>query len=290
MQRPLKLLVAGLPGAGKTTFIAALWHVTSSEEVKGSLVIDTLQPARDHLNQIAKLWRECETLPRTTLAKERTVTLNLRDEESGAVYEVTLPDSSGEAFRRAFELRRWSSSLEALAKDADSMLFFIHPESLEKPARLDGNVEEMVDILEPHEAESADVTPPVAIPWKPALASTASKIVDLIQFVLRARGGSRLRICFVISAWDLVRKEGLNPRAWIGNRAPLLSQFLDANNVMIDYAVFGVSAQGGDLKQADALREYIRPSERIEVVTDGTTSNDITQPLRWALVATELTR
>src|ERR1700733_9911022 len=105
-----EFLLTGLPAAGKTTFIAALWHVVSSKEIPTELQLGELQPSRDHLNDISKRWRECSTVRRTILGRERNVTMNLETLDRKRSFRLTLPDTSGEAFQRIFETRRWSVS------------------------------------------------------------------------------------------------------------------------------------------------------------------------------------
>jgi GTPase SAR1 family protein len=73
-----EILVMGLPEAGKTTFIAALWHVISTKEIPSELQMAELQPSRDHLNSISKRWRECVAVERTIQGKDRKVTMNLQ--------------------------------------------------------------------------------------------------------------------------------------------------------------------------------------------------------------------
>lgn len=62
-----------------------------------------LQPSREQLNNITALWRQWKNIGRTTLPKERVVTINLRIPGSTDDYELAVPDASGEAFRRIFE-------------------------------------------------------------------------------------------------------------------------------------------------------------------------------------------
>ncbi len=87
----------------------------------------------------------------------------------------------------------------------------------------------------------------------------------------------------MISAWDRIT-EKVSPSQWMTSRLPLLSQYLTANAESFSIRCFGVSAQGGDLSQAVALRKVSQPAERIAVVDDDLDStHDITLPVQWAL-------
>ena len=93
----------------------------------------------------------------------------------------------------------------------------------------------------------------------------------------------------VISAWDCVKDEQLNPSAWVEHRLPLLWQFLKANDRIVE-RYFGISAQGAELEHAGEIREESqrsgRCSDRITVVQeDLSESHDITEPIRWLIGA-----
>jgi GTPase SAR1 family protein len=283
-----EILVMGLPAAGKTTFIAALWHVVSSKEVPSELQMQELQPSRDHLNDIAKRWRECAPVGRTILGKDRSVTMNLETLDRMRSFHLTLPDTSGEAFQRMFENRRWSASFGAAVERSVALMFFIHPDALVPPQRIDDGVEEAVDIMEGIGEHSDNTTTATVAedsqPWEPNRASPQAKILDLLQLVIRAKGAQPFRVAIIISAWDLVKNEKLTPEPWLEKRAPLVWQFLNAHKDKRPYAVFGISAQGNDYaKHANELREFIRHSDRISVVSEHATTNDITKPLLWAV-------
>jgi GTPase SAR1 family protein len=304
MAKASRILVIGLPGAGKTTFIAALWHLLSTERIEGALTLGELQPDRAHLNGIAKLWRECKKIPRTTLPKERTVTLNVQVPEVHALHQISFPDASGEGIRRIFENRKWSPEFANLVEEANSLLFFIHPSSLVGAHRIDEDLEQMAETVDLPQSDvkleddgtgvqtsdnqaSAKLQDkperPSVKPWATALAAPQAKLVDLLQIVHAARGNNGLRTSIIISAWDLAKLEKLHPQQWVEKRAPLLYQYLESGRTTFPYEIFGVSAQGGDLTSCDSLRNMVQPSERIEVAYGKNSSHDITKPLRWIL-------
>ena len=281
-----EILIMGLPEAGKTTFIAALWHVISTNEIPSELQMAELQPSRDHLNAISKRWRECIAVERTTHGRDRKVTINLQTADAARVFRLVLPDTSGEMFTRIFESRRWTASFGDTVEKSDALMFFLHPDSLIVPQRIDDGVEEavhMMEAVEPAGQESSAQTTPKFVPWEANRASPQAKVLDLLQLVIRARKNRPLRIVIIISAWDLVKHKRLSPEKWLEEKAPLVWQFLNANKEMRPYIVYGISAQGADYAEADKLREFIRPSERIDVVSDHQSSSDITKPLFWAL-------
>jgi hypothetical protein len=278
----VKQLFVGLPSSGKTTFLAALWHVAESGEVPSSLQVSQVTGLRDHLNKIRGQWLSCEEIDRTKIPAERTVSLKLRNPYTSHETELWLPDLSGETFRLQWETRQWSVEFDALAGDSLGALLFIHPKCVFEPGRIDTSIDRMADVLGAvTDVRIDDVTP---LPWTPDKSPTQVKLVELVQF-LKARpfSGRALRLAVIISAWDLVM-QGERPEIWLQKRLPLLFQYLAANVEVIPFRIYGVSAQGGDLSsQATELQRLVKPSERIRVDGPEAEAHDITAPIRWVM-------
>jgi hypothetical protein len=312
----------GLPRVGKTTFLAAFWHVLISEEVTGALELSELQPSREHLNAIAKLWRQWKELPRTTMPKERFVSMNLQILGKEEVYELTIPDSSGEAFRRMFEMRRCSVDFERLASEAEGILFFIHPKFAIPPEMIDQSVDDIsenidatlaleesgteapevvkeasslegetdeVSVVDTLEATGGENFNEPTLKWTPRLSCYQAKVVDLLQIARNFRRGRPTRLAIVISAWDVCEIEKLSPEAWLQKRLPLCFQYLKANETEVPFAIYGVSAQGAELTKPGELVNLIRASDRIRVVVGAKESKDISIPIRDLLLGEQET-
>ena len=65
-----KLLMIGLRGSGKTTYLAALWHYLEFAEVEDQLKLPQLQSDRDYLNSIRNNWLALKPVGRTSLRIE----------------------------------------------------------------------------------------------------------------------------------------------------------------------------------------------------------------------------
>lgn len=67
------IVIIGLPSSGKTTFLAALWHVvTAQAEAPTRLRFHTLRDGdATHLNQIAARWRDAVVQDRTAVGGSR---------------------------------------------------------------------------------------------------------------------------------------------------------------------------------------------------------------------------
>src|SRR5438067_606114 len=106
----------GLPESGKSTFLAALWHLVTARELQTALEFESLRDGdQTHLNAIAARWRSAKVQERTLLGNQRVVTMNLRDAKRGPL-RLTFPDLSGESYRRMWEERACDAEIAALLK------------------------------------------------------------------------------------------------------------------------------------------------------------------------------
>jgi hypothetical protein len=283
-----KQFLIGLPEAGKTTFLAALWHVVTSNEVEGSLVLERLSGDKEYLNIIRDLWADVKPLERTKVSAEQLVSMLLKDQKRGFVTETILPDLSGESFNIQWEHRKMKKDHATLISEAIGGLLLIHPDKVIEETLIpdairivDGmknQTEHISETIDEGISERIDQTV-----WDPKKAPTQIKLVDLLQFITALNNKKPIKLAVVISAWDRI-PSGTLPSDWIKKRLPLLWQYLMANSEAFSVAFYGVSAQGGNLGEAVELRKKHTPSERIRVIKDDQAeSHDITAPIRWIM-------
>lgn len=273
-------LVVGLPRAGKTTFLAALWETIESGEIAESLRLGSMaQHDQTYLNRIRALWANCQPLPRTTMADEQTATLPFLD-QNGDPRSLVFPDMSGETFENQWTTRQWSSSFAELVDKCAGCLLFLHPEHIREPVMIAQAI-----ASNPLAAEGDDQP----APWDPAQSPSQVVLVDLMECIARRLTSSEpLRVAVVISAWDTVRPANQTPLHWLRSQLPLFHQYLRANPELFILEVFGVSALGGSLDtDRERLLNIDRPARRIRVISPEGESNDITVPVRWLLQGSE---
>ena len=305
MGNGLHHVMIGLPEAGKTTYLAALWHIICSNEVEGSLRLARLDGDQAYLNEIREAWARASTIGRTNPGKEPNLSFLLTDEASGGEIEICVPDLSGEAFEADWVERRMEDDRALLLADASGAMVFINPQNLRKEvlisevadavAELDEGDDESVEDenTQPQQTDTTDETSDEAgsvsgtNEWRADLAPTQIQLVDLLQILLRLNTSRPLCLVVVVSAWDQIGRK-IKPENWVKNELPLLWQFLVSNSHDVKSTYFGISAQGGDLKKdGNKLKEIDTPSERIEVVPSSNgISHDITLPLRWLMTQT----
>src|SRR2546426_12094390 len=68
----IRVLMIGLPNTGKSTFLAALWHVVQQEDVPGSLVLERFPDGnREYIAALHARWLRCEPVDRTPAPLQR---------------------------------------------------------------------------------------------------------------------------------------------------------------------------------------------------------------------------
>lgn len=282
MSTPANLLLIGLPGSGKTTFLAALWHVLNDRSSATSLKLTKLSGDRTYLNHITKEWRECSQVPRTNLQAEQVVVLHL-DGEGFGTFDLSIPDLAGEAFKQQVTDRRISRHHDALVQGATGVMLFLHPD-VQKGTQLTVARRLEAELPGAHEQHVTAGNAGTDNAWSPELLPTQTKLIELLQFVLELTQ-RKFRVAVMVSAWDLVENLGA-PHEFVARELPLLQQFLEANDDVFAHCVFGVSAQGGDITveaEKQTLLELDDALKRIKVRQRQETSQDITKPIAWLL-------
>lgn len=280
------VVIIGLPASGKTTFLAALWHLITARDVETALRFGGLQAGdASHLNAIASRWRDAKVQDRTAVAGNRLVSMKLID-LAGSIVRVTFPDVPGEAYRRMWEDRDCEPEIAEILR-ADGVLMFVHADTIQAPKWV-------ADEVALSKALGLEVPGGEAEQWHPRMAPTQVQLVDLLQ-LLRTPPldvGQR-RLAIMLSAWDKARDEGLTPEAYLEAKLPLLTQYLKRGADGWTYRVHGLSAQGGDydpvsedaarVPAAENLRNLDRASTRIQLVGATPETHDLTEPLAWLM-------
>ncbi|SDM48100.1 hypothetical protein SAMN05216360_102216 [Methylobacterium phyllostachyos] len=277
--------IIGLPGSGKTTYLAALWAILNERPRDAALRFRELGAGdRSYLTEIARRWRSAHEQERT-LPGIRVVTLHMSGPADEPV-SVTFPDLAGETFVRMWVDRTCSKDVYGHLASS-GLLLFVNADKIAQVAyiRDAANLARLV-------GETLTAGEPVA--WDAETAPTQVQLVGLLD-ALRSQPfeEKHRRVAIVVSAWDRAEEEGTSPEEFLAGRMPLLAQYMRQNLAGWDWRVYGVSAQGGEFDPADdrkprapnvdRLRELSTLAERIKVVGSDGQSNDLTEPLAWVL-------
>jgi hypothetical protein len=293
MSSGCKILVAGLRGSGKTSYLAALWHLIEAGELPTSLTASQLQPDRKYLNDIRDKWLKFQEVGRTSLRSHEIVSLLLNDATTGDIIDLMLPDLSGEFYRLQWATRKATTRYADFGSESSGVMLFIHPLTVKKTPLISLPAEQpapsppvqSVSVAAPTEEAAPDAEVARAKPWSSDLSPTQVQLVELLQFVNWLRAPDKpARIAVIVSAWDVIHDPVL-PISWLENRLPLLFQFLVANADRLPFRIFGVSALGGDLeKDLAQLQNESIPAHRIKVVDRSLQPHkDLTAPIRFLL-------
>lgn len=277
------LLICGLPSSGKTTFIGALAHTIISQDIETSLKFDGLPKERSYLNDLASTWVACEPMIRTHAEQNSVVELKLKSDHEQFI--LSIPDLAGESWQDLWVNRNCTEMISNLSNKANGIMMFVNCDDY-KPhltvTELNQHNKEMGESNKEEEKKEE------FIEWDPLKHTpTQTMVVDILQSLsIEKMGGDKKELVLVLSAWDLAEGSNLTPAEYLNKVFPLLSQYITASFDFSHIKVIGLSAQGGDLKRdLDKLSAYDIPSERIKLVDNDITHNDITQPINWFLEA-----
>jgi hypothetical protein len=277
-----RCMVFGIQESGKTTFAAALWHLVDSEEIPTALIKGKHVGDFTYLQEISGSWAEGYEVERTKLQQVENIRVNLLHAVSDNEMMLVFDDLSGETLEQAFATRYCPEKFVELVKSAEGMLLFLSANRKNDDA---------VTILDVFDAEE-DATQPAADPnhWDPKKAPLQVQLVDLLQCLQRPPFEAKpMKVALVVSAWDLVPDGGTDAEKWLKDRYPLLSQYLNNSESILDVRVYGVSAQGGRLSKKEdgpgpdreKLLVVVPASKRIRIVGPEVAEHDITRPLLW---------
>jgi hypothetical protein len=287
MQRPL--VICGFPESGKTTYLAALWHLVTSRSEQTALRFESLHDGDfSHLNAIAKRWRDGKTQIRTEVASNQVVSMNLVDAASQSLC-LTFPDLSGESYRQMFEDRECDPAVAKVLSDGEGMLFFIHADKIRLPHLV-------TTVMAQSKSLGATIPSGQHTSWDPRVSPTGIQVVELFQLLsLQPLSVPFRRVAVVLSAWDKVKDEGRAPEEFLAEKLPLLNQYLRAGADKWDWRVYGISAQGADYEKENEtltaaqatklqrIKSVDQPSMRIKVVSADSESHDLTEPISWLI-------
>ena len=221
-----------------------------------------------YLYTLEKKWLAVEPLERTAIGQEVSdITLLLTDGSQDLVVEF--PDLSGETFQNIYEHRSISKSLYEKIQEADAILYFINVDNIYH--------EELIAEVPPQLRKTETSTFKERKPSQDD--PTQIQVIDLLQIIAQIKR-KKIKLGIIFSAWDLVDREKeymADPYEYLKKKMYMLWQYLEANGQRFDTAIWGVSALGGKVEEAEELLDIEDPVMRIKVVgEDGCKSHDIT--------------
>jgi len=289
-----KVLITGLPEAGKTTFIAAFWHYISSFPQDKSIRVDnTADSEHEYLNAISEKWLQWAEFGRTiSVSGISQIKMKIVDTHSQQKIVLNVPDIKGEVFRDNFNTRTWSRDFDSMATDLDGLILFLNPQENNLAPKLIVHEHQLRDVFEGQDQKAELASEIIKTEdWSPNFTCIQVKVVENLQLLKYYKiPGKKIRVSIVISAWDSVidklpTEMKIIPEQWVEDFTPLLYQYLKCNSETFDLKYFGVSAQGCGFENKSKIKELskLSPIERILVQESSTVDKDITKPILWAI-------
>lgn len=270
-----RCFIVGLPNAGKTTFLAALWYslVNSKNNI---LQLYKLTGNKKYLQSISEAWANVQKLSRTMpVAEKLNLEIALRCNDS--LFTLNLPDLSGETFQNHYTERKMSKDIAEYIIEADAILLFI-------------NTTEVKDIIFHSDLDSDIIGESDEIPKVSTIIRDvkndpmAVQLVDILQFIEELREKKCVKLGIMLSAWDEWTETEFErvPELFVQKKMSLLWQYLHSNSQIFQCQYWGISAQGGTMENGndEILQNYFDQTERIFLIAnDGSESKDITVPI-----------
>lgn len=273
-----KCFIAGVPDAGKTTYIAALWDIIKRNGSNLELQFTTNPENTTYLNEIWEYWVIMKKIERSNIPVPDDITINVKRTKDGEELELDIPDFMGEQFQKIID-HTLPDNIKQWIEQSDRMLYFINvlddniKDDMEQD---DGQTEEDID------RDKEKKKTPLLAPEKMMQASQNMMVLKYI-----ANHTKMKRVAVGLSAWDVKMKGGKNPEEFLKQRSPALYNFIKWH--FKDCVFFGVSAQGFDYKdkneRATEMKEKARNSDRAFIVFDKEMepSPDLTKPLNYLI-------
>jgi hypothetical protein len=297
--------IIGLPAAGKTTYIAALWGLMMQNSQYCSMTLHSLKEGnQEYLNKISEDWISFKEVGRTKLANVGDVVMNLKSTQKNEILTLNIPDFYGELFDAHFKDREWTKEYYELMRASNRFILFVDPhaenniartimnelEDMEQFADLDidipkedTDVKTSEDVTKIDSSETSVINPQI---YQHINTSNQVKLVEILQYIMYTLEPEMpFKVAIIVSKWDKVTANFPNalPEEIFKRHLPLLYQFLQCNSQAFNYNIFGVSAQGGDYETKENLDELINkmPEDRVVIFDGQTNSKDIATPITW---------
>lgn len=268
----MKILIAGLPNAGKTTYIAAL---NGAIQTGGDFSLSYAGKSSEvqYINKITRQWLEGKIVDHSTDEDPKYIDWPLK-RKNGDVITITIPDMKGEMYQDIIN-NDFNEGLADFCKGSSGVLFFIN--DIVKPV-LKEHARNIVSGSE-SDADQRSQTDASSV------ALTIDKVNDVVKAILVLRYLRKLigdiKLVVAVSSWDEIEASYDSIDNYMQNQCSALYNYVRYH--FSDYRFYGVSAQGlkydnhtGSLDKitTDGKRAYVFTTEK---------NYDLSIPLEYLL-------
>lgn len=266
-----KVIIAGLPNAGKTTFIAALNGMIRKPNAT-TLASNGVSKEQTYLNGCTRSWMSYTKVDHSTSDAPHFIDFPLKDTSSDTTLTLELPDVKGELFEYIIN-NDFDEELEKYCKGADGILFFIN------------EVDSIVLKPEAKKALGENQEQPKESSKGDEIAVSAGQMTDMgrnllvLKYLRQTIGDARLVVA--VSSWDEEETQYNSIEDYFTRKLPALYNYIRSH--FSEFKLYGVSAQGINYaKGTDGLEEKMGSNERVYVF-DTEKHYDITLPIAYLI-------
>lgn len=266
-----KVIIAGLPNAGKTTYIAALNGLINNSAAF-SLVKNGTSKEQQYLNDVSGEWLRCREVKRSTDETPHFIDFPVKEKDSDTSFTIDLPDVKGEMFEDIIQ-NDFDENLEKYCKGADGVLYFINElEDLMLKS-------EAKEILGENVESNSSMTDGNKIVITPDKLTGMARNILVLKYLRQIMGDVRLVVA--VSSWDEEEAQYATIEDYFIKKCPALYNFIRFH--FSNFKLYGVSSQGGNYKKGtEGLDERMEANER-SYVFDTERHNDLSLPLAYLI-------
>ena len=272
-----KILIAGLPDAGKSSYIGALNGIMSQD---GEF---DLSPANEkpsewtYLNSLTEKWLDCQIVDHSSDGETKYISWPLKN-KNGQEIVITIPDMKGETYYEIIN-GDFDPKLADFCKGASGILFFVNNLN-----RLILKEQAMKLIKVEDGEEKEEKSPATTKTEADKLKLNVKNMPDVTKNLLVIRYLRKLmgnvKIVVAVSAWD-EKKNYSTVEDYFKIVCPAIYNYVKHN--FDAYMFCGVSAQGAKYGNQDAdIKKLTETGKRAYVYTDKQIF-DLSQPLDYLI-------
>ena len=264
-----KCLIAGLPAAGKSTYIGALAYMLQRPIAGQMLTLSENPEDLSYLNKLIDPWLSLQKMERTTRGYVNNIDLNLVRLIDNKSFTVSLPDIAGEDYESIVRMN--SDVITGWTDKPDALLLFVNEWPKDFLKEQIGETEPIDKTKEPPLFTLKDMSPEV-------------QNILILKELYNILTWKKLAIG--LSSWDKYHEDYISPVSMLSERAPFLYNFI--MHYFPNTYIFGVSAQGdeydNDENTQNKLIERTESGTRAYIVDkDGNKCYDLTIPLNFLI-------
>lgn len=275
-----KILIAGLPNAGKSSYIGALNGIMSQD---GEFCLSpAIEKASEwpYVNSLTEKWLECQIVDHSTDGETKYIKWPLVKKDGQEVV-ITIPDMKGETYYDIIN-NEFDPKLAEFCKGATGILFFINnmnrfvlKEHALKLVEEENGVDKDVKEEETQTGPKAEAD---KLKLNVSTMPDVTKNLLVIRYLRELMGN--VKIVVAVSSWD-EKKNYKTIEEYFKKICPAIYNYVRSN--FDYYRFYGVSAQGVKYGNQDAdIKKLTETGKRAYVFTDKKIF-DLSQPLDYLI-------